>query len=174
MIDRLALVLASRWTRLVLVMLLVLAFQTTLFNDVRPFGFAIQIVAIFVACAGVVHGPEIGAIVGLVSGIMYDAVLAPPLGVSAIVLAIVGVTGALLLRPFRDPPWWLKVLMASVAAGSGELFLPVVKAVIGLDGWLDWRVAGAMAVTFTASLLFAAGMMPVSRWTLRERITFGS
>ena len=79
MFDRVIVVVASRWFRLVLVSLLVLSLQTTLFSEVRPFGYAIQILAIFVASAGAAHGVYTGAIAGLVSGFMYDAILATPL-----------------------------------------------------------------------------------------------
>jgi rod shape-determining protein MreD len=173
MLERLLILLGSRWARLVLVVLFVLSLQTTLFNEVRPFGFVVHIVAIFVACSGVTYGLQIGAITGLVAGFMYDAVLAPPLGVSALVLGAVGATAALFLRPFRDPPWWLRVVAASAAAGLAEVYTPIMKSVIGLDGWFSVRVFGAVAVTFVAALIVSMAALPVSRWTLRPEVTFG-
>ncbi|MFZ9953456.1 MAG: hypothetical protein ACO3GH_02590, partial [Ilumatobacteraceae bacterium] len=76
MFERLLRAVASRWFRLVLVLLVVLSFQTTLFGDLRPFGYAVQVLAIFVASAGVSHDLRIGMLVGLIAGFMYDAVLA--------------------------------------------------------------------------------------------------
>jgi rod shape-determining protein MreD len=173
MFDRLLRVVASRWFRLVLVALVVLALQTTLFSQIRPFGYAVQIVAVFVACAGATHSVQVGAVVGLVSGLMYDAVLATPLGLTALVCGAVGALAAVLMQPFRDPAWWMRVLAASVAAAFGEALLPVMKSVVGLGGWLQFRIVGVALVTFFGGLVFALPLLTVTRWTLRERIGRG-
>lgn len=174
MFDRVIVVVASRWFRLVLVSLLVLSLQSTLFSEVRPFGYAIQILAIFVACAGATHDVYTGAVAGLVSGFMYDAILATPLGISALVLGVVGAAAAVMLQPFRDPTWWLRLLVVGAAAALGEVVTPLLKAVVGLDGWLEWRILGALSVTFVAAVVFAAPMITLARWTLREKVIYGS
>jgi rod shape-determining protein MreD len=89
-IERVLAVVASRWTRLVLVALVLLAFHTTLLNDLRPFGVMAQILVLFVASAGTLYGAEIGAIAGLTVGLMYDAVLTTPLGSNALVFGVIG------------------------------------------------------------------------------------
>jgi len=174
MFERLVAVVRSRWFRMVLVSLSVLSLQTTLFSEVRPFGYAVQILAIFVACAGATQDVYTGAVAGLVSGFMYDAILATPLGISALVLGVVGAGAAVMLQPFRDPTWWLRLLVIGVAAALAEVVTPLVKAVVGLDGWLEWRILGAMLVTFGAACLFAAPMITLARWTLREKVIYGS
>jgi rod shape-determining protein MreD len=173
MFERLLRAVASRWFRLVLVLLVVLSFQTTLFGDLRPFGYAVQVLAIFVASAGVSHDLRIGMLVGLIAGFMYDAVLATPLGVSAIVFAMVGALGALFVQPFRDPPWWLRVMAVSLAAAGGEVLMPLMKSVVGLDGWLGLRVGAVAAVTLVGSLVLAWPLLAVSRWTLQEKMSLG-
>ncbi|MFM7892926.1 MAG: rod shape-determining protein MreD, partial [Actinomycetota bacterium] len=116
------------------------------------------------------HDIQTGAVVGLISGFMYDAVLATPLGVSALVLGTLGALAALLMQPFREPTWWLRLLAVGVVAGFGEVLMPVMKSVVGLSGWLDARIIGASLVTFVAALIVASPLIPVSRWTLRERL----
>lgn len=170
MIDRLLQLVASRWFRLVLVALVVLSLQTTLFSEIRPYGYVVQLMSIFVACAGCTHDIQTGAVVGLIVGLMYDAVLATPLGVSALVFAAVGSMAALLLQPFRDPTWWMRWLAAGIATAFGEMLMPVVKSVVGLSGWLNLRVFASAAVTFVGAFLFALPLIPVARWTLRERV----
>lgn len=173
MFERLLRAMASRWFRLVLVLLVVLAIQTTLFGDLRPFGYAVQVLAIFVASAGVSHDVRVGMLVGLIAGFMYDAVLATPLGVSAIVFAMVGALGAILVQPFRDPPWWLRVLAVSVTAASSEVLMPLVKSVVGLDGWLGLRVIAVAAVTLAGGVVLAWPFLAISRWTLQEKMSLG-
>lgn len=170
MIDRFLRGVASRWFRLVLVGLFVTALQTTLFSEVRPFGFAVQFVAVFVVCSGSTHDLQTGVVVGLVLGLMYDAVLSSPMGVSALVLAALGALGSAAMQPFRDPTWWMRILSVSVVAALGEVLMPVAKSIVGLDGWLGVRVVGAATVTFLGAAIFAAPLVPLVRWTLRERV----
>jgi rod shape-determining protein MreD len=173
MLERILLVVASRWFRLVLVVILVLSLQTTLFSEIRPWGYSVQLMAIFVATAGAVHDVRTAAIVGLVTGLMYDAVLATPLGVSGLVFGAIGAATALALQPFRDPTWWLRILIIGIASALSELLMPFTKALVGLGGWLEVRALAAMAVTFFAALVFAAPFVPVTRWTLREKVLLG-
>ncbi|NCZ88371.1 MAG: rod shape-determining protein MreD [Actinobacteria bacterium] len=173
MFERVLRAVASRWFRLVLVVLIALSVQTTLFTEIRPFGFAIQLIAIFVAVVGSTHDVQTGAVVGLISGFMYDAVLATPLGISALVLGALGAIAALVIQPFREPTWWLRVVAVSVVAGFGEILMPIVKSVVGLSGWLDVRILGAAAVTFVGALVVSSALIPVSRWTLQERVGRG-
>ena len=96
MIDRLVPIITSRWFRLVLVGLVVLGLQTTLFSDVRPFGVVAQLMLLLAVAAGVTYGLEVGAVAGLVLGFMYDCVLNTPLGLCSLVFGGAGaVAGAL-------------------------------------------------------------------------------
>jgi rod shape-determining protein MreD len=159
---------ASPWTRLVLVTILVLSLQTTLFAELRPFGASIQIVGIFVGAIGVMHGLQSGAIAGLACGLMYDSVLGTPLGLGALVLGVVGVTAAALLLPFRESTWWMRAGAVALAAGIGEVVWPLMSAVVGLDGWLTPRLFVSAAASLVGGLVLAWPLLPVAAWTLRE------
>jgi hypothetical protein len=52
--------------------------------------------------------------------------------------------------------------------------MPVMKSVVGLSGWLDSRIVGAALVTFAGALVMAGPLIPVSRWTMQERIGRGN
>jgi rod shape-determining protein MreD len=167
--SRILQIMASPWTRLVLVGMLVLSLQTTLFSNLRPFDTSIQVMGIFVGAIGVMHGMQAGAIAGLVCGLMYDSVLATPLGLGALVLGIVGVTAAGLLAPFRESTTWMRAGAAAIAAGVGEIAWPLMSAVVGLDGWLTSRLFVAAATSFVGGLVFVWPLLPVAAWTLSER-----
>jgi hypothetical protein len=77
------------------------------------------------------------------------------------------------MQPFREPTWWLRVVAVSVVAAFGEILMPIVKSVVGLSGWLDVRILGAAAVTFVGALVVSSALIPVSRWTLQERVGRG-
>ncbi|MFM7338409.1 MAG: hypothetical protein ACKO2E_09080, partial [Actinomycetota bacterium] len=63
--NRFLTIMASRWTRLVLVLLIVLSLQTTVFTELRPFGVAVQVVLLMVVVAGSLFGVAIGSLTGL-------------------------------------------------------------------------------------------------------------
>ena len=75
----------SRWTRLVLMSLMFLGLQTTVLNDMRPFSVMIPVMLLFAVTAGTLYGSEVGAISGLIVGVMYDCVLSTPLGLASLV-----------------------------------------------------------------------------------------
>jgi cell shape-determining protein MreD len=71
-------IIESPVTRTFLLGLVVLSFQTTLFNTLRPFGVVLQMMLLFACVSGVVAGSETGAVAGFMFGLMYDMVLTAP------------------------------------------------------------------------------------------------
>lgn len=161
---------SSRWTRLVLVASVLLGFQTTLFNDMRPFGVMAQVMVLFAACAGVIYGAEIGAVAGLIIGLMYDCVLTTPLGLASLVLGATAFIAGAFPYFVRDSSWWNKAIAVAIASAIGEILFPVAQALVGLGGWVQWRVIGVALVVAFFNLLLAPIIMPVVRWTLKETL----
>lgn len=168
--QRLIAILGSRWTRLVLVALVLLSFQTTLFNELRPFGVMAQVLVLFVASAGVLYGSEIGAIAGFVVGLMYDAVLTTPLGSTALVFGLVGAAAGGLPYFVREPTWWSRVAVVVVMSALGEVLFPIVQAVIGYEGWVQPRMFLVALVVALVNVILAPIILPLTRWTLKESI----
>ena len=90
MIERFLLFAENRYARLVLVGLMFLGVQTTVFNDMRPFGVCLQIMVLLAVSAGLARGSDTGAIAGFIIGLLYDMVLTTPMGLCAAVFAMVG------------------------------------------------------------------------------------
>lgn len=168
--QRLIAILGSRWTRLVLVALVLLSIQTTLLNELRPFGVMAQVLVLFVASAGVLYGSEIGAIAGFVVGLMYDAVLTTPLGSTALVFGLVGAAAGGLPYFVREPTWWSRVAVVVVMSALGEVLFPVVQAVIGYEVWVQPRMFLVALVVALINLILAPLVLPITRWTLKESI----
>ena len=170
MSARLLRVLASRWTRLVLVASVLLGLQTTLLNDMRPFGVMTQVMVLFAACAGVVYGAEIGAIAGLVIGLMYDCVLTTPLGLASLVLGATALVAGVFPYFVRESSWWNKAIAVGLASAVGEILFPVSQAMVGLGGWVQWRVLLVALIVGIMNLFLAPLLLPVTRWTLKETL----
>jgi cell shape-determining protein MreD len=167
-IDRLLALLTNRWTRLVLVALVVGGLQTTLFGDVRPFDTVVQFAFLYAALAGAIHGAEVGAIAGFVVGFLYDTALTSPFGLTAAVAALVGMGGGLLPFLVRDPTWWSLSLAAATATAGGVLALPLAMALVGAPSGIGGAVVGVATVAAGVNLLLSIPMIPVVRWTIRE------
>ena len=155
--------------RLVLVLFFVLALQTTLFAQLRPFGVAGQVLLLFTACAGVTYGVSVGTITGLIAGLMYDFTLATPIGIGSLALGVVGATAGVYLYLFPNPIWWLRIVAIAVTSALGEIYYPIALAMVGLDGWIQFRLLKIIAIVVVINILFAPVMLIVSRWTLSER-----
>ncbi len=170
MIERVLAIVGSRWTRLVLVALVLLGMQTTVLNELRPFGVMAQILVLFVASAGTIYGAEIGAITGLTVGLMYDAVLTTPLGSNALVLGVIGLLAGGLPYFVREPTWWSRIATVVVLSALGEVLFPVFQAIIGFEGWVQPRMMVVALVVAIINLLLAPIVLPLTRWTLKESL----
>lgn len=153
-----------------LVASVLLGFQTTLFSDMRPFGVMAQVMVLFAACAGVIYGAEIGAVAGLIIGLMYDCVLTTPLGLASLVLGATGFIAGAFPYFVRDSSWWNKAIAVAVASAVGEILFPIAQALVGLSGWVQWRVFAVAAVVALINMVLAPLLMPIVRWTLKETL----
>ena len=160
---------SSRWTRLVLVLLIVISFQTTLFAEMRPFGVAAQLVLLFVVVSGSINGSTIGALTGLIAGLMYDFILPTPVGLTSLALGLAGATAGLLTYFFREPTWWMRLITVGVVSLLGEIYYPLAQTVVGLDGWFQLRIIKVAFVVAVCSLALSPIAILVCRWTLAER-----
>ena len=162
-------IMSSRWTRLVLVLLIVISLQTTLFAEMRPFGVAAQLVLLFVVVSGSINGSTIGALTGLIAGLMYDFVLPTPVGLTSLALGLAGATAGLLVYFYREPTWWMRLITIGVVSLLGEVYYPLAQTVVDLDGWLQFRIIKVAIVVAVCNLVLSPIAIFVCRWTLTER-----
>jgi rod shape-determining protein MreD len=151
------------------VLLIVISLQTTLFAEMRPFGVAAQLVLLFAVVSGSIYGSTIGALTGLIAGLMYDFILPTPIGLTSLALGLAGATAGLLIYFFHDPTWWMRLLTIGIVSLLGEFYYPLAQTVIGLDGWLQWRVIKVAIIVAGCNLLLSPLAILVCRWTLAER-----
>lgn len=161
-------VMASRWMRLVLVGLIFLGIQTTILSEMRPFGVMLQLMLLIGVTAGAIYGPEVGALAGLIVGLMYDCVLTTPLGLASLVVGGVSFGAGLLPFFVRDPSWWNRAIAIALFSAIGEILFPVAQSVVGLSGWIQPRMFVVALIVGLVNLLLAPIVTPVIRWTLKQ------
>ena len=170
MSERLLQIMGSRWTRLVLVSLILLGLQTTVLNDMRPFSVMIPVMLLFAVTAGTLYGSEIGAISGLVIGVMYDCVLTTPLGLASLVFGAAAYVAGLLPFFVREPTWWTRAITIGIVGALGELGFPLAQSMVGLSGRFQPHVVVVIAFVVVAGMIVAPLILPVCRWTLKESL----
>ena len=138
-------------------------------SDLRPFGVAAQIVLLFVVVAGSLYGSAIGALTGLIAGMMFDMTLPTPVGLSSLTLGLAGATAGLLIYFINEPTWWMRLIAVAVASVLGEIYFPMAQSVVGLDGWLQLRVIKVSLVVAICNVIISPLAIIVCRWTLSER-----
>ena len=168
MLDLLVTFSENRYSRLVLVALLFLALQTTLFNDMRPFGVCLQVMVLLAASSGLARGSQTGAIAGFIVGLMYDMVLTTPLGLCAAVFATIGYLSGFAHSFVHESTWWSRVLLGSLASALGMFLLPIAFTITGASGVLTVNVFKVAFIVAIFNAIFSVPVELLCRWALRE------
>lgn len=121
--------------RTVLVFLLLLAIaiaQSTVGQLLSVLGVVPNAVLVAVVCSGLLGGDRVGTLWGLLGGLALGLLSSAPLGVHALVLALIGyLAGAVRRSPFQS----LFVVPLLASAAATVLYLAGVGVLLRLSGW---------------------------------------
>jgi cell shape-determining protein MreD len=152
--------------RLIPIGLIFLGIQRKVCAPYRPFGVVIDVVLALVVGAGAGGGPERGALAGFVLGMMFDLATGSPLGSSALAFGLGGLVAGYVITITPDPQWWLACAFASLGAVVGEAAIPVIKLLVGDDGWITPRLAVILPVQAVAAGVLSPLLIPLGRWCM--------
>lgn len=168
--ERIVLVAENRYLRLVLVGLLFLSLQTTILNEMRPFGISVEVMLLLAAATGLAKGSETGAIAGFVVGLLYDMVLTTPLGLCAVVFSGVGYLSGLVHSFVHEPTWWSRIIIVSGASAAGTIMLPLAFTITGASGVLTSGLLPIVLVVTVSNALLALPVSWLCGWALDEKV----
>jgi rod shape-determining protein MreD len=121
--------------------------------------------------AAIVGGEETGAVTGFIAGLLSDLFLQTPLGLSALVYALIGFgVGAVqggVLRASR----WIPPLTTVIASAVGVVLFALVGAMLGQTQLLAPGPAGLARIAGLVGFMNGVGailMMPLMRRALRR------
>jgi rod shape-determining protein MreD len=152
-----------RALRLGLLIICVVIVQVAVFPHLRLFGVVPDLGLLVAIAVAYQDGPEAGALVGFLAGFGYDLFLETPLGLNALVYALVaygvGVLGGGL---FRSPRWMPSLLGAVAGLASGLLFIGIgvlvgVDSVKGTQGVVTISLAAAYDALLAPFVFFLVG-----------------
>ena len=134
-------------------------------EDVRPD--ALLLVALM---AGLIAGPERGAIVGFCAGLLADLFLLTPFGLSALAYCLVGFAVGSLQTGILRAAWWIPVATAAVASAAGVVLYAVLGAMVGQPQFVSPHLAVVAAVVAFMNGALAPAASRVVGWAFRSGI----
>jgi rod shape-determining protein MreD len=154
--------------RTAIVLVLALLLQVAVLPWLTIGGAQIDVMVLVGIAAGLTGGPERGARVGFMAGLLWDLVVSGPFGLSALAYCLAGYFVGSAQRSVVGPTWWAPIPGAALAAGGATAFYAVIGAALGNRGWIETgTITTVLVVAFGAALLVLPAMR-ILAWTEGE------
>lgn len=150
--------------RTIAVLLACLLVQLVILPDIR-FGTVRGDAFVALAIAGgLVGGPERGAGVGFVGGLVADLFLETPFGLTALVLSLVGFAVGMLQSMIIRSAWWIPVSIALFVGTATAALWALAGAVVGRPELVTTRLIVIAPIVGVFSALLCPAVMRALRW----------
>ncbi len=151
--------------RLRVAALVVVAFllQATVVSDLRIDEVAPDLLLVVAICAGLAGGARQGVLVGFMAGLLADLYLTEtPVGLSALVLCIVGYGVGTLRENVLPEGWLLTPALAMVATGGGVALFVAVGDIVGQTQLVAMGRSGLVRIAVIEAVWSGVLAVPVS------------
>jgi rod shape-determining protein MreD len=143
-------------------------FQIGVVSEVPVFGVSADLSPLLVAFVGLLCGSVVGAVTGFGVGLLVDLALVQTLGVTSLVLTVVGYFAGR-LREARDPQAALTPLLVGGAGSAAAMILySVVQFLLGVDAPVSWELLRQIVLGIVVNTIIA---LPV--WAFVRRCLIG-
>ncbi len=157
---------SARWTRVLLVVFAVLVAHDAVLRGLRVDGVRPDLLLGLAVVAGMVGGPETGAVIGFTAGLVADLFLATPLGLSALVFCLLAYAVGTLQTTILPQGRLSLPVTTLVASAAGEVVFALAGTVVGLRGMVTLRLAAIVAVVGIGNSLLSPVFARLVRWSL--------
>ena len=117
--------------RFPLILLGALILQSSLLEGLRAAGIPTDALLLVAVAGAAVAGPERGAIIGFVAGLLADLFLQTPLGLSALAFCLVGFAVGVLSGNVIRAAWWIMPVTAFIGSAAGVVVYALIGAMVG-------------------------------------------
>ena len=156
----------SLWLRLAAIAVLTVLVQISAVSQVSLLGVSADVSPLVVASVGLLCGSVVGAVVGFAIGLFVDTALLQTLGVSSLVLLLVGYWAGR-LRELRDPAHALTPLAVGAAATAvATIGFSLVQFLLGVDAPVSLLLLRDILVTIVVNAALAMPVYAVVRRAL--------
>jgi rod shape-determining protein MreD len=156
--------------RATLALALTLVVHLTLLSRLRIDGVRPDALLLVALMAGLVAGPERGAVIGFCAGLLADLFLQSPFGLSALAYCLVGFAVGSLQSGILRAAWWIPVVTGAAASVAGTVLYAVLGAMVGQTAFVSPRLPViALLVGFMNGALAPAAVRLVG-WVFRAGV----
>lgn len=145
-----------------------MALERGVASQLRIDGVAADLLLLVAISAGMVAGPDDGAVVGFVCGLALDLLVQTPLGLSALVYCgtgyLVGLAQGSVVRASRLQP----VLLTAAASAVATMVYVLLSLVLGRSGLINSHLLVVIAVVAGVNALLIPLANRVMRWAFDD------
>lgn len=152
--------------RLPPVLLGAVVLHTAVFPHFRLFDVAADMLILLGAAAGVAGGPERGAVIGFVCGLLADSFLQTPFGLTALVLTLVSAAIGAFQSRIVHAIWWIPMFTVAAGAAATVVGYAILGAVLGEGHLVSARLLVVAPVVGVLDGLIAPVAVRLMRWAL--------
>jgi rod shape-determining protein MreD len=147
-------------------LLVVYVLHVAVFPQLRVDHVMANVMVLVAIVTGGVAGPERGANMGFVAGLLTDLLLQTPLGLSALTYSLVGWWVGSFQTRILHATWWIPVVTAAAATAAGTLLFAALGYVVGQDQLVSMRLVPIVGVTALWSAVLSPIFIRAFRWAL--------
>ena len=147
-------------------LLVIVVLHTAVFPQLRVFDVAADVLLLLAIASGIAGGPERGATIGFIAGLLADSFLQTPFGLSALTYCLVGWAVGSFQTRILHATWWIPMLTAALATAAGMVGFALLGFVVGESHLLSTRLVTITLVTALWAGLLSPIFVRVQRWAL--------
>jgi rod shape-determining protein MreD len=145
-----------------------MALERGVASQLRIDGVAADLLLLVAISAGMVAGPDDGAVVGFICGLALDLLVQTPLGLGALVYCVtgylVGLAQGSVVRASRLQP----VFLAAAASALAIALYVLLSLVVGRSGLINGQLVVVIAVVAAVNALLIPVANRVMRWAFDD------
>ena len=152
--------------RVALVLFTATVLQIGLLSDLRIAGVSADLLLAVTVAAGLVGGPNSGALVGFFAGLAFDIFLTTPLGLSAFAYCLTGYLVGLVENALVRTAWWISILFTIGGVAFGTTLYVLVGELLGQSELFTEDYLKVLIIVSLYSALFAPLCVWAMNWAL--------
>lgn len=152
--------------RISVVLVLAVVVQSTMLDVIELHGAHVDLLLLVAVACGYVAGPDRGASVGFVVGLVADLFLPTTFGLSALVGCLVAYAAGHASSSLVRSPWWPAPVVLGIGAGVGTFTYVVLATLLGVPRLFQTALLPAMVVTVLGGVVLAPLVVIAVRWAV--------
>ena len=157
-----------RTARLVFVLGITLALQSFLVDSLPVFGARLDLWIVLAVAGGLAAGPDRGAAIGFICGLLFDFTQNGPIGLGALIYTGAGYLVGSVQRSVVGPARWMPVLAAVATTLAATVSYVALGVLLGEGEWLTARLVPVILVVTAGAGLLTPLAVRIMAWTEGE------